>query len=97
MTNILFSLQSTPYGAVVYDLIGDDGAQTLFQIGRTSGQITIRNDLASSSTNKYTVCPLLLFLRGLNWIEATFYTETALLKCPISVFLYCIYHTFIFF
>lgn len=47
--------QSTPFGQITYDIIGDDSAPSYFSINQVTGRISIARSLTEQSVEEYRV------------------------------------------
>ena len=48
-------VQNTLYSTIRFTLIGDDNANSYFQLNSLSGNLTVNSDLAADDVNSYTV------------------------------------------
>lgn len=53
LNKIIF--QSTPFGQITYDIIGDDSAPSYFSINQVTGRISIARSLTEQSVEEYRV------------------------------------------
>ena len=49
------NVQSSPFGRVTYDIIGDDSAPVYFKIDEFTGKITIARGLVTENVDVYQV------------------------------------------
>ena len=71
-THMLFSFyQASPYNTLMYTVIGESPAPLYFDVGETTGEVTLRSSLYQDTANEYIVSIFIVSLCDTVWHSKT--------------------------